>query len=200
MITARLASVAAAAGCTVRPVRDADRDGLRALIGGVFAEYPGCVLDPDGLDADLAAWRTHLDELGGAGWVVHEAGGRIVACVGGAPTSDLPDGAAAAVDVGAAAGAVELKRLYVHADVRRVGFGRALVEQVEDWARGRGAHLVVLWSDTRFEDAHRLYGRLGYQPLAARRALHDPSDTIEAAFARRLDHGSSSGRADDRRR
>ena len=186
-----LATRAGAAGCVVRPVRDADGEQLFTLVGGVFAEYPGCVLDRDGIDADLHAWESHLAARDGAGWVLEDDTGRLVACVGVAPTSELPAGAAElpaddADLAGAAPAAVELKRLYVDADLRRRGIGAALVRRVEAWARAEGADLVVLWSDTRFGDAHRLYSRLGYHELAAERHLDDPSDTTETAFARAL--------------
>lgn len=173
-MTDELRERAAAAGMTVRPAIDEDAEALRSLIGGVFAEYPGCVLDPDGLDADLAAWATHLDERGGDGWVVVDDADGVVACVGVAPTSDdLP---------GVEAGAVELKRLYVAAAARRRGLGRALVARVESWARDHGAGAVVLWSDTRFTDAHRLYERCGYRRTGRARQLHDPSNTTEDEF------------------
>ena len=178
-----LSALAAEHGHVLREVRDGDAPGLASLIGGVFAEYPGCVLDLDGIDADLQAWASHLAALDGAGWVLEDGRGRVVACVGVAPTGELPPGAE--LDTGERA--AELKRLYVHADLRRQGIGWALVARVEAWAREHGAVVVVLWSDTRFEDAHRLYDRLGYRQLEARRDLHDPSHTTEAAFVRRLD-------------
>lgn len=159
----------------LRPVEDRDAAGLYALVGGVFDEYPGCVLDPDGLDADLAAWRSHLDRVGGAGWVVEDGEG-LVACVGVAPTgADVPG-------VSAGAEVVELKRLYVHARARRRGLGMALVARVEAWAREHAADAVVLWSDTRFADAHRLYERAGYRRTGRDRELHDPSATTEDEF------------------
>lgn len=185
MTTDDLVARAAAAGCVVRPARDADAEGLAELIGGVFGEYPGCVLDADGIDADLRAWATHLADRGGTGWVLEDDDGRLVACVGVAPTDDLPAGAEDLAPVTSPV-AVELKRLYVHADARRRGVGRALVGQVEAWAGAHGADVVVLWSDTRFADAHRLYTRLGYRELDTRRDLHDPSDTTETAFVRVL--------------
>lgn len=168
---AALAAVPLRRGWAVRAARDDDADGLVALVGGVFAEYPGCVLDPDGLDADLFAWATHLAGSGGTGWVVTAPDGEVVACAGVVPL----DG-----------GTVELKRLYVAATARRRGLGAALVALVEAWARDHGRDRVVLWSDTRFDDAHRLYERLGYDRAAETRALHDPSDTVEAHFTRTL--------------
>lgn len=174
-----LTAVATAAGWRVRATRDEDAEGLFALIGGVFSEYEGCVLDEDGLDADLWAWASHLEARGGTGWVVVDDADRVVACVGVTPTAEAPE-------VVGDVGAVELKRLYVDARARRRGLGAALVARVEQWARDHGAGAVMLWSDTRFTDAHRLYARLGYDRLDLRRQLHDPSDTTEAAFVRVL--------------
>ncbi len=173
-----LDDVAHGMGAVVRAPQAEDADDLVALIGGVFAEYPGCVLDPDGLDADLFAWHEHLAAAGGRGWVV-ERGARVVACVGVAPCDPPP-----AVPAGTSC--VELKRLYVGAAARRRGLGRALVAEVEAWGRAHGAEAVVLWSDTRFADAHRLYTAAGYVDTGRRRDLRDPSDTTEAEFVRRF--------------
>jgi putative acetyltransferase len=57
---------------------------------------------------------------------------------------------------------------------------------VEEAARAAGASVVELWSDTRFADAHRLYERLGYRRGKHTRQLHDPSDTTEYFYDRRL--------------
>lgn len=164
-------------GLRSRPAEDRDAAELYALVGGVFAEYPGCVLDPEGLDADLAAWRSHLERAGGTGWVVEDDTG-VVACVGVAPTDAGVPGVPSGTEV------VELKRLYVHARARRRGLGLALVALVERWARDHGAGAVVLWSDTRFADAHRLYERAGYRRTGRDRELHDPSATTEDEFVR----------------
>lgn len=169
-----------APGWTVRPATDGDAPGLVALIEGVFDEYPGCVLDPDGLDADLFAWRSHLDAGGGTGWVVLDDDEVVRACVGVTPVTAALPGIGEAVQV------VELKRLYVAAAARRRGLGRALVARVEDWAREHGAGAVVLWSDTRFTDAHRLYEQAGYARTGRGRDLHDPSNTHEHEFVRLL--------------
>lgn len=168
---AALAAIPLRRGWSVRRARDTDADGLLTLIGGVFDEYPGCVLDPDELDADLFAWRSHLDAYDGDGWVVVDEDDAVVACVGVAPLDRRT---------------VELKRLYVAPAARRRGMGAALVRLVEEWARDHGRVDVELWSDTRFADAHRLYERLGYVPDGDHRQLHDPSDTTESHFVRTL--------------
>ena len=156
---------------TLRPVTDADAPRLIALIGDVFAEYPGCVLDLPGLDADLR-WPATAAAAAGAGWWVLAEDGRIVATIGaGRPAAD---------------GSVELKRLYVAASHRRRGLARGLVALVERYAEQLGATSIELWSDTRFHDAHALYTSLGYVPTGEQRDLHDPSHTTEYRFVRSL--------------
>jgi GNAT superfamily N-acetyltransferase len=155
----------------LRAVADSDAAGVRALIGGCFAEYDGCVLDPDGIDAWMAMPASSYAGKGGQFWVLSVPGGAtLAACVGWAPEAD---------------GRAELKNLYVRASARRRGLGRRLVQLVEEAARGYGADTMLLWSDTRFLDAHRLYEDLGYQ-RTGQRALYDPSNSIEYGFAKAL--------------
>lgn len=158
----------------VREVHDGDSAALIELIGGCFAEYPGCVLDLDDLDRWMLAPRSAYDGWRGRMDVV-ELDERIVACCGSRPLTD---------------DAVELKSLYVAAPARRHGLGAELVAGVEERARAAGARRVELWSDSRFSDAHRLYARLGYRRLAGTRRLDDPSDTTEHSFAKDLDPGA----------
>lgn len=154
----------------VRAVRDADAAALIELIGGVYAEYPGCVLDLDGVDADLVAPATSFARSRSRLWVLDDPEG-ITATVGAGPL---------------VADTVELKRLYVAARARRRGLGAQLVGHVEEQATLAGARRVELWSDSRFRDAHRLYQRLGYRDTGQRRQLHDPSATTEHNLARTL--------------
>lgn len=158
---------------SIRPVRPDDSPDLIDLIGDVYAEYPGCVLDLPGVDDDLQRMSAYIDEQGGEFWVV-ELDGEIVACVGWAPHR-----------ISGHHGA-ELKRLYVRADQRGVGLGSWLVERVEQAVRARGIDVLELWSDTRFSDAHRLYARRGYEPSGETRDLHDPSDTTEYRFVKQF--------------
>jgi predicted GNAT family N-acyltransferase len=149
----------------LRPVRDEDGPALERLIEGCWAEYPGTVMDVDNEEPWLRAPASAYQEKGGALWVTRD----ISACVGVRPL---------------AAGTAELKSLYVAAPARRGGLGRRLVRRVERWARETGATRIVLWSDTRFLDAHRLYERLGYQFTGATRDLHDRSHTSEYEMVR----------------
>lgn len=150
----------------LREVTDQDGAAVQALVGGCFAEYPGCVLDLDGVDMWMRAPDTRRGAAG-AFWVCADGPG-LVASVGWGP----------------AEGGLELKSLYVAAPARRRGYGKALVGLVERAARQRGVRSVELWTDTRFTDAHRLYARLGYVRLPGIRELGDPSRTVEYHFSK----------------
>ncbi len=155
----------------IRPAGDDDEAGLIALIGGCFAEYPGCVLDVDGEIPELRAIATHFTGRDGRFWVA-EADGAVAGCIGLAPAPD-PAG-------------VELLKLYVDGAWRGRGLGGRLVALVEAEATRRGAAFIELWTDTRFESAHRLYERLGYRRLPETRTLHDKSDTVEYHYRKGL--------------
>lgn len=154
----------------IRDGRDSDSLQVIALIDAVFGEYPGCVLDVDLECPDLRAPARHFAEIGGRFWVAETDG--VVATVSCAP---LTDGSG-----------LELKRLYVDANLRRRGLGSALCGLVEAEARRRNMPVIELWTDTRFVDAHRLYERLGYIRQAQTRDLHDLSNTTEYRYVKRL--------------
>lgn len=157
----------------VRPVRDEDGPGVIALIAAAYAEYPGCLLDVDRECPDLRAPASSLKERGGAFWVAERPDG-IVGCIGYRPAHE----------------GVELVRLYVGKAARRQGLGSRLVGLVEAVAGERGARHIVLWSDTRFADAHRLYERLGFHRGAMPRALDDISHSVEFFYRKALDRAS----------
>jgi GNAT superfamily N-acetyltransferase len=157
------------AGRQLRPVTDEDSAALIELIGVTWSEYPGVVLDVDREEPWLRAPASHYAERGGWFWVAVGADGGLHACIGLRPSGE---------------GSVELKSLYVAAAGRRGGLGTGLVRFVEDEAIRLGARRILLWSDSRFADAHRLYTRLGYSNTGEERELHDLSDTTEYSFAK----------------
>lgn len=154
----------------IRDARDDDSDGLIRLIGDCFSEYPGCVLDVEGEAPELISPATWHKEAGGRLWVA-EGDGTIVGCVAILPEAER---------------SAELKKLYVSSEARRLGLGARLCGLVEAEARRRGATTVMLWSDTRFEDAHRLYEGRGYERGPDTRELHDASKSVEYYFRRSL--------------
>jgi len=148
----------------IRPASDADSAGVIAVIAGVYAEYPGCVLDVDREEPALRTPASSFDRF----WVVEE-GGRVGGCVG--------------VSLGETA---ELKKLYLDAALRGKGLGRELIALVEETARAAGAKRIELWSDTRFVTAHAVYERCGYRKTGRTRDLHDLSNTTEFHFEKGL--------------
>jgi putative acetyltransferase len=151
----------------IAPAGPADVPAVVELIGRVFTEY-GWVYDPPTEVADLFSFEAHYSPPRGAFFVVRREG-TVVGSVG-----------VERVDRDVA----ELHRLYLDADLRGRGLGRALVETVLDWCRRHAITGLVLWSDTRFEDAHRLYARMGFQQAGERELPGDPNHTREYRFER----------------
>ena len=144
------------------------------LIHRVFDEY-GFIWDPEDEFWDLLAADFPYLEPRGSLWVVRDrAAGNAGGIVGSIAAERLDSGE------------VELHRLYLDAGLRGRGHGRALLEHAIGWAAGRGASRVVLWSDTRFEDAHRLYERRGFR-RDGERALEDVNQTVEFRYRLALD-------------
>jgi predicted GNAT family N-acyltransferase/L-amino acid N-acyltransferase YncA len=153
----------------LRPVIDDDSEGLIALIGGIWAEYPTIVFDIDGEEPWL---RAPAAAYAGRGelWVVPAPdGGGLLACAGWRPHAE----------------GAELKSLYVAASCRRQGWGRRLVRFIERRAGCRSSREGMrAWSDSRFTDSHQMYERLGYRRTGATRELHDQSATVEFEFVK----------------
>jgi GNAT superfamily N-acetyltransferase len=147
--------------------RTADAPAVIALIGRIFAEY-NFVWNPVTEVPDLFDLERHYREKGGAFWVAR-LDGQVVGSVG---VERLPDGRA------------ELHRLYLDATLRGRGVGRALVEAVLGWCRAAGIKQLTLWSDTRFDRAHRLYEGMGFTQTREREIPDDPNDTREFGYER----------------
>lgn len=154
-----------AGGVTIEPYERARHgDGPWRVVAAVFDEY-GFEFAKDDYDDDLARPEAHYD--GQRGWfAVAVQGGRVVGCV-------------AATDEGD--GLFELHRLYVLPAARKSGTGSALCQWVFDVVRRHGGRRIELFSDIFFEDAHRLYRRLGFRNHRFRYAP-DPWQSREWGF------------------
>jgi putative acetyltransferase len=146
-----------------RPTVPEDVPGILGLVSGVYAEYD-CVLDAENEERHLLEPGPYFRRSGGEFWVVEE-NGLVLATV--------------AVTLHEDAG--ELKSLYVHPTLRRRGWGRRLTNLAIEHARLCGKRRMILWSDTRFTDAHRLYRRLGFREMGIR-DLHDSNNSVEYGF------------------
>ncbi len=157
-------------GIVLRPARDDDSDQVIALIDAVYGEYPGCILDVDDENPELRRPASHYVALGGRAWVAE----RNELIVGMAACRLVPGPA------------LEVQKLYVAATVRRRGLAKRLLALIEDEALGQNAAFMELWSDTRFEAAHRLYESLGYRRGAEGRTLRDRSGSREYHYRKDL--------------
>lgn len=160
------------ADAIVRPVTDNDADRVIELIGEIYSEYQGCVLLVDEEEPGLRAPASSFYKLGGKFWVA-ECGDQLCGTVALTPT-DAPHVA-------------RLHKLYVSPSARGRGIGQALCNLVERTARDdMSADMMMLYTDSRFLNAHRLYERLGYarQPGLVHRA--DASKSVEHVYTKRL--------------
>ena len=151
----------------ISPATAEDVPGIVALIGRVYAEY-GFVYEPRVDVPDLFDFDAHYAPPRG-GFFVVRAANMIVGSVG---VERLDEHRA------------ELHRLYLDAELRGRGTGRALTEAGLAWCRARGIEHLILWSDTRFDLAHRLYTRMGFTRTGEHTLDGDANDSREYRFER----------------
>jgi GNAT superfamily N-acetyltransferase len=78
----------------------------------------------------------------------------------------------------------EVCRLYVQPSLHGSGLGPALLDHAEQHAIAAGAQRLILWSDTRFDRAHRFYEKHSYIRHGPVRVLADISNSLEFAYAK----------------
>lgn len=154
----------------LRAGKDTDAAGFIALIGDAWAEYPGVTLDVDGEEPMLRALASYFAEVGGALWAL-EQDGAIVGMVGTKPIGN---------------GTWELCRMYVAPSLRGSGAAVTLLETAQTHARAAGALRLRIWTDTRFDRAHRFYERLGFVRDGGIRPLFDVSNSLEYGYFKPL--------------
>ena len=143
--------------------------GVMALIGRVFDEY-GFNWSEEEEFWDFLGPQYPYDPPRGQLWVIRGGADTVV---GSVAVERLDERTA------------EFHRLYLDARLRGQGLGRRLLKTAECWAVDQGCSQALLWSDTNFLDAHRLYERLGYV-MTGERELHDLAGTVEYRFERPL--------------
>ena len=78
----------------------------------------------------------------------------------------------------------EICRVYVLPDLHGGGLGHRLLDVAETHAITAGASRLVLWSDTRFDRAHRFYEKRSYVRSGPVRVLADISNSLEYRYAK----------------
>ncbi|MCG8492639.1 MAG: GNAT family N-acetyltransferase [Sneathiellales bacterium] len=155
-----------------RKAKDSDAEGLIALIDKCYQEYEGCILDVDAEEPQLRAIASYFDEKNGEFWVA-EKGGVLIGSIG--YTLEGRD--------------AEIKHLYVDGDIRRQGLASTLCNFVDEALENRAeCTRIILWTDTRFTNAHRLYEKRGFVGGKETRTLNDLSNTTEYYYEKPLRH------------
>jgi len=149
----------------IRVGQDADGPALIAVIGACWSLYPGVRMDVDREMPELHALATYY---GNSLWVADQDG-RVV---GLAATRCLGDNL------------WEICRVYVEPALHGSGLARDLLAAAEGHAVEHGAKRLVLWSDTRFDRAHRFYQKRSYVRHGPIRVLHDLSNSLEFGYAK----------------
>ena len=135
----------------LRPATNADADAIRALVFGVLREY-GLAPSPDDTDADLFDIEASYFARGGRFDVLVAARVNIVGTVGLLPAA--PD-------------TVELRKMYLHRQLRGQGHGRQMLEHAIAESRRMGFGRMTLETALVLKEAVALYTRYGFRPCAS---------------------------------
>ena len=151
----------------IRSGQDTDGPGIIALMAACWSAYSGVYMDVDGEMPQLHHLASFYAGQGGALWVA-EADHHIIGMV-----AVRPDGSA-----------WEICQVYADPSLHGSGLGHVLLSHAERHAIQAGAERLCLWSDTRFERAHRFYEKRSYVRQGGVRALNDISNSLEFGYAK----------------
>jgi putative acetyltransferase len=164
----------------VRPATNRDRIEVIRVIKAVYDEF-GFPWYPDGYHRDLYDLEAHYDAVGDR-FFLAEVDGVAVGTVAVEYFSRIPGPPGGVIEddgyVRVCGADCSLERLYVVPEARRGGVGGALIRRVMDEARAASRDTMELWSDKKFGDAHRLYGRFG-AIVVGERLCDDPEQSPE---------------------
>ena len=124
---------------------------------------------------ELRALASYYGAKGGRLWAA-EVDGRLVGMIATCP-----------LEPSVGSGAWEICRVYVDPALHGAGLGHVLLDLAESHAIDAGATRLVLWTDTRFDRAHRFYEKRSYVRSGPVRVLHDISNSLEYAYAKPVD-------------
>ncbi len=76
--------------------------------------------------------------------------------------------------------------MWVAPEVRGLGVGRRLLDEIEAWARAAGAATLRLAVTDRDEAAQALYRSAGFEPNGQRTESHHTPGLVEIGLVKRL--------------
>lgn len=164
---------------TIRLASNADIPDVVRVIKSVYDEY-GFSWDPDDYHADLYGLESHYLDQGHFFWIASGDQG----VVGTTALKVFPSIPSAYHEgfVRIEGADCSLERLYVMPEHRGSGIGAALFLETLSTAKVAGRKRMEIWSDKRFEAAHRLYHRHG-ATVVSERICDDPDKSPEWGLA-----------------
>ena len=150
----------------LREVRESDTNAVIELIDGLYQDY-GFKICLEQAESDLVDISAHF-----------EAGSFMVLC-------DEADAVRATVAMAVDAERPHvawLKRLYLDASLQGGGHAERLLEWAYERARLQRCTRMELWSDIRFERAHRFYEKHGFEQDGTVRHMTDADEPYDEYF------------------
>ncbi|MEM6592001.1 MAG: GNAT family N-acetyltransferase [Cyanobacteria bacterium P01_H01_bin.119] len=133
----------------IRPWQPSDRDPAAQVVAQVLQEY-GLTWEPKGSDRDVVEVETCYQAAGGEFWVIEQAGTVV--------------GTAAYQPIERGTHAVEIRKMYLLPNVRGLGLGKFLLQQLEAAIAAKGYRQIWLETATVLKAAVQLYESRGYHP------------------------------------
>jgi putative acetyltransferase len=131
----------------LREAANSDADMVRELVFTILTDY-GLKPDPATTDSDLADIEGSYFSRGGAFYVYEDSEGAVVGSTGLYPMEEKT---------------CELRKMYLHPEMRGLGLGKKLLEFSLDEARNRGFRRVVLETASVLQEAVQLYRDYGFR-------------------------------------
>ena len=141
----------------IRSWQPDDRQAATAVISTALAEY-GLGWEPDEADRDVLAVEEYYLTRGGEFWVIEQQG-KIVGTSAYYPCLEI-DGTPSH----RGKQAVEIRKMYLHPQVRGQGLGKYLLAELERSILARGYSEIWIETASVLTAAVKLYEANGYQP------------------------------------
>jgi GNAT superfamily N-acetyltransferase len=132
---------------TVRLIRSGDVPAVVALLSDILAEFGLRFGEGSTTDEEVTRLPASYEDHGGAFWVAVDDAGAVVGTCGVFPV---------------APGALELRKMYLHARSRGTGLGRRLLDEAVAWTLGHGGHALVLDTTEQMTRAIAFYEANGF--------------------------------------
>lgn len=134
----------------IRDWRKSDRDSAAQVIRQVLEEY-GLPWQPEEADKDVVEVETHYLNRGGEFWVI-ETEGKLIGTAAYYPVENDSKG-------------VEIRKMYLLPEARRLGLGKYLLESLEKAIAIKGFTTVYIETASILKEAVKLYEKYDYQPM-----------------------------------